>query len=158
MSLNTELAREFATLTAKKADLSSQIDAIKEELRGLEEPLKQNMALEGVDSLPIQLEDGETYTLYLHRQIWAKPKDGDKVAGASALKLGGLGHFVSEGFNTSTLSAWLREALSNGEEIPKPVVEAFDLNEVVSVRGRRASRAAKSTASINLQKLNSSTN
>lgn len=144
--LDTSLAREFARLTARKRELEEQVTAINSEIRGIEGPLLTNMVNEGVESLPVSHDKGKS-TVYVHSQIWAKPK-ASRDAAAAALKEAGLGEFVVEGFNTNTVSAFVREELKEGNELPTPVQEAFTVSEVVSLRSRRSSNSGPSSREV----------
>ena len=53
-----------------------------------------------------------------------------------ALKMGGLTEFLSENYNTSTLSAFVREQDANGESLPECLTGVLDIGTVTSLRGR----------------------
>tara|TARA_R100000951_G_scaffold39885_1_gene33663 strand:- start:192 stop:677 length:486 start_codon:yes stop_codon:yes gene_type:complete len=149
--LDTSLARTFAALMATKKELEERVSQINSELKGLEQPLLTNMINEGVDSLPVTHELGKS-TIYVHSQIWAKAKSSKEDA-CEALKSVGLHEFVKEGFNTSTVSAYVREELKEGNELPQAVKDAFKVDESVSLRARRASNSGPSDREVASQTL-----
>ncbi len=133
--LDTDLIRQFATLTAQKRALEEQAKALASELKAMEQPLMEAMSLAGVETLPIETPEGRM-TVYLHSQMWARATD--KATACSALRECGLGDFVAENFNTNTVSAHIREAVRNGEDLPQPIRDAFKISEIHSVRARRS--------------------
>ncbi len=83
-------------------------------------------------------------TLYIHRQMWANPVDGDKTRACAALVEAGLGEFVKPSYNRNTVSAFYRE-LARDNDWDKPddlLVEclkgALTLTDVYQVRSRLA--------------------
>ena len=57
---------------------------------------------------------------------------------------------VKEDYNTSTFSAWVRERLANGQALPPTIAEVVEVQEQVTLRGRRtpASPQSKSAKAI----------
>ena len=117
----------------------------------MERPLIENMLFEGIESLPVKHGDNKS-TVYVHNQIWAKAARG-KEDGCAALRAAGMDEFVSEGFNTSTLSAFIREELRDGNELPPEIKEAFDITEVTSLRARKASNSVPTSREVASQSL-----
>jgi hypothetical protein len=156
MSLDTDLARQFGELMARKKELEEEAKEIARQLKAMETPLRESMAFAGVDSLPIKTALGKM-TVYLHSQLWAKPKVS-KADACAALKQADLGEFVAEGFNTNTVSAFFREHLKSGETIPSGLLDAFSIDEVQSVRARRASSDGPSPSEVALNTLRTQTN
>lgn len=134
--MDMELAREYATAIAYKKKLEEQLGSIKDKIARLEDSVMNMMQEEQLDRLPINL-GLDTVTLFVHRQLWAKPKDGDKERVVRTLKEVGLGDLVAESYNTNSLSAYVREQLANGEDLEPELSEVIDISEVASVRGRR---------------------
>jgi hypothetical protein len=134
--MDMELAREYATAIAYKKKLEEQLGSIKDKIARLEDSVMNMMQEEQLDRLPINL-GLDTVTLFVHRQLWARPKGGDKERVVRTLKDVGLGDLVAESYNTNSLSAYVREQLANGEDLEPELADVIDINEVASVRGRR---------------------
>lgn len=141
--MDMDIAREFGSLISEKRKLEARLDNVKEQIASLEPTLLNELVEAQVDRLPITLE-GEKVTLYIHRQLWAKPKDGNRAAVVDALRGCGLEDLVKEDFNTSTLSAYVRERLGDGEDLEAGLHNALWLDEVVSIRGRRSPVSSES--------------
>jgi len=135
--MDMDIAKQFASLIAEKRRLEDQLRATKDQIASLEPSLLNELTEAQVDRLPIKV-GNERVTLYIHRQLWAKPADGDKARVADVLKRCGLSDFVQEQYNTSSLSAYVRERLANGQQLQPTLREALHLDEVVSIRGRRS--------------------
>lgn len=134
--MDIDLARKYAQLLEDKRLLEEGVRAKGEELRRLEESLISELQDNEMDSLPLNLPSGKKMTLYIHRQKWAKARGGDRDAVVSALRAEGLTEFVSENYNTNTLSAYVREQDKNGETIPMGLTEVLEIATVESLRGR----------------------
>lgn len=136
--MNTAVSEEFARLTVKKRALEADLRAVEERLRGVEEVLSAQMIDSRTQRLTIGLDDaGVQVTLYLQRERWAKATDPEALA--AALRANGLGAMIKpESVNTQTLSAYVREQVDGGMEIPADVSAAIEVTEAVRVRGRIA--------------------
>lgn len=90
-------------------------------------------------------------TLYIHRQLWARPaarddEDTDAAYGRAceALREAGLGSYVSERFNVNSLSALFRERARDQDwETPEDLLEpalrgTIAVSEDYQVRSRKA--------------------
>ncbi len=141
--MDMKLAKEYASAIADKRRLEDQLRAAKDTIANLESGMLNEMQESQVDRLPIVV-GGEKVTLYIHRQLWAKPKGGDKKNLMQVLKRCGLTDFVQEQYNTSSLSAYVRERLANGLKLQPTLDSALTLSEVISVRGRRSQAASSS--------------
>lgn len=135
--MDMNLATEYASVIAKKRRLEDELRAAKDEIASLEESVRSMLLENQLDRLPVTV-GSEKVTLYIHRQLWAKPKDGDKARLMGVLKRCGLSDLVQEQYNTSSLSAYIRERLANGQKLQPTLTEALALDEVVTVRGRRS--------------------
>ena len=141
--MDMDLATKYASGIATKRRLEDELRAAKDEIASLEESVRNMLQENQVDRLPVTV-GTEKVTLYLHRQLWAKPKGGDKMNLMSVLKRCGLSDLVQEQYNTSSLSAYVRERLANGQKLQPTLTEALTLDEVVSVRGRRSPASSSS--------------
>ena len=136
--MNMEIIKQFASLTARKKKLEDGLRAVKDEMSNIEPALLQELLDNQLDRLPVTTEDGDRITVFIHRQAWARPKDGNKEAVVAALKDCGLSDFVSESYNTNSLSAYVRECLANGQELQPELKETVRVDEVTSIRGKRS--------------------
>lgn len=132
MSLDTDALREYVELTDRKRTIEAERRDINDRLDKLEEKLLSQFEEQGMQNIKIG-----GASVYLHRQLWAKPKDGDKPKAVEALKRAGLDEMVKETFNVHTVSAYFREAEANEQPTPPELDDAFDLNETYSLRVRR---------------------
>jgi hypothetical protein len=114
-----------------KADLEAELESTKKRLDEIEPELMQQMTCDGVQRV-----NAHGRTVYIHRQLWAKPKDGDKNAVCEALRGCGLGQYVSETFNTNSLSAYIRELEQQQQPVPEPLAAVIETSEVFRLRTR----------------------
>jgi hypothetical protein len=135
--MDMELAAKYASLIATKRELEDELRTAKDEIANLEAAVRNMMEENSIDRLPVRV-GASKITLYLHRQLWAKPKGGDKGSLVAVLKRCGLSDLVQEQYNTSSLSAYVRERLANGQKLQPTLDDALYLDEVISVRGRRS--------------------
>ena len=104
-------------------------------LRDMDPAMQDAMAEIGVESMPTDM----GITPYIHRQTWANLKEGaDKASAIEALKHNGYEQYVSESYNTSTLSAKARELERDGQSFPQAVLEHIEVKEKPSIRARRS--------------------
>lgn len=104
--------RKFAALTEEKRGLAKREKKINGELREIEERIKERWEAEGTRKIP--LSNG---TLSLRKEGYIKIErdhDGDptpeeKAAVAQALKEAGYDSYVTEGFNSRSVSKLARE-------------------------------------------------
>lgn len=148
MTETTEMAKYFAELDAEERDLKSRLKEVKDKKEALEENLLEKMAEDGVPRMAININyDGkeQTRTLYTHKQLWAGYND-DKQALIDALKQASLDDMVSEGYNTQTLSAYVRQFDPDGtmdteelrKQLPTQLQSVIKLSEKFSLRTRKA--------------------
>lgn len=124
-----ECLHGFIEASKLKKELEARLKDATAELKEYEEEMLAHFETLGVESLS----SGDT-TVYLHRQIWARAKDGDKDAVIHALKDTELADIVQETFNTNTLSAWVRECEREGRPIPDNLRDTLSITEDFSVR------------------------
>lgn len=135
--MDMDLATRYASVIAAKRKLEDQLRSAKDEIASLEESMRNMMQENSIDRLPVTV-GNEKITLYLHRQLWAKPKGGDKNELLRVLKTCGLSDLVQEAYNSNSLSAYVRERLASGQDLQPTLDKALFLDEVISVRGRRS--------------------
>lgn len=119
----------YIELTEMKREAEAKAKSFIPVIAALETELIDAFAAAGVDSMHL---NGRC--IYIHSQLWARPKDGDRPRACEALKRAGLGEFVKEDFNVMTLSAWARELTEAGEPIPGELSEALEIKDAYSLR------------------------
>lgn len=157
-SLNTDLVRRFAETTQRKRYLEEMLRETNKDLSTLEKPLRDEMQLAGVSSLPIETSSGRM-TVYTQSTVWAKAKKGiDRQDVCTVLEETGLDDLVSRNFNTNSVSAFVRETLAEGVALDDRLADVLDVLEVTSVRAVRSSggkSASQETMRETLKTMNS---
>ena len=120
----------FVDATRSKRELEAQIKVLNEAIEKSEKKLLDEMSDAGVQRVTV---DG--VTVYIHRQLWAsKAGNVTDEEAASAISSAGLSDMVKPKFNTSTMSAYIRELDNQGLPIPEPLVGVLSVTEKFSVR------------------------
>lgn len=130
-TLDTARLNRLVELDRERRQLENRIKEINSERGRLEEKILDEMQHAGVQNMNIG-----GATVYLHRQLWARPRDGNKQAVIAALHEAGLDEYVSETFSTQSLSAYVRELDSYDEPLPPELEEVVQVDEVFKVRTR----------------------
>ncbi len=139
----------FARCQSQKRDLKASMEQL-EDLIGaksskrpedgrLQGRLKKIMTEKGIPNLRAR-----GFTVYLHRQIWARRAEGVTQAEMNAaLREAGMDGFVFETVNTQTLSAHVRTLPENATtglpELPPELEKAISVTDDIQVRARKAS-------------------
>jgi hypothetical protein len=146
--VNTAELKEFVKLEQEKADIKLRLKNIESRLGELDESLTRQFIEDGIQSTRI---DGRT--VYLHRDLFASAKDGDKEAVVVALKACNLGQYVKEDYNANSLKAYVREMVREAEEqariegrviedpakaLPEHLAVTLNISTVFSVSSRRS--------------------
>ena len=137
--------REFAELTVRSKYIDDEQKQIKAKLEILEPVLLEQMADEGMQNVRL---GGRTY--YIRRDLFASPSEGhDKVGVIAALKEAELGDYVSETYNSSSLSAYVRSLKQEAENnesmttneikalLPKPLQDVLRVGENYRLASRK---------------------
>jgi hypothetical protein len=125
-------AREFASLKREIDRVEERLKALKRRRMELEELLIPWFEQEGVQNVNI---DG--VTVYLHRMLWARPKEGDRDAAVAALRAYDPA-YITIGFNTNAVSALFRELEESDDGVPAALAAGFDLTPTFSIRAQEA--------------------
>lgn len=132
--MDMDRVREYIRLRREQKQREAAAAAVKEEADLLEQTLLEDFATDSVQNMSI---DGTT--VYLSRQLWARVQDGvDKQQVIDGLRETGLGHFVTESFNTLTLSSWVRDLEREDEELPDELKDLITTTEKFALKTRRA--------------------
>ncbi len=147
--MNMEQLKEFVCLENRKRDLDAELKGVKAKLDELEEVLIPQFIEAGLTKATV---DGRTVSLW--QEIYASPLDGRERV-VEALKASELAQYVSENYNTNSLSAFVREvardvaAQAEREErifteedvraaLPAPLGLALKISFVHTLRSRKA--------------------
>lgn len=127
--LDIDNMQRFVTLSSEEKRLKEELEEIKKEKAKLEPFLLEAMAESSIGSMKIL-----DKTIYIDRRLWAKYEDRGKAI--EALKKAGYSSYVTETFNSNSLSALIREFEANGEGFPKEFDGAITKNEVFKLKVR----------------------
>jgi hypothetical protein len=133
--MNSAKLAEFVELNRRRRALEAELDEVKGKLADLQSALLDDFGDAGISSVKAQ-----GATVFIKRELWASPADGDYQRASYALINAGLGHFVQPRFNTNTLSAYFRELEKDGQPIPEALKETFNLTEKFSLQIRMTSK------------------
>jgi hypothetical protein len=125
-----ELLEEFLTLTDQVDTIDTALAHLKKRRAGVEERLRTEFTQVGVSQL--KATDGRV--VYLSRTLWARAKDGDKLAVTRALRSIGAADLVTETFNTNSLSAYVREFDKDDREIPAVLADVITVAETFQLK------------------------
>lgn len=128
--VDTALAVRFGDLANEKQTLETRRAEIIDEMRKIDAILQQQFIDSDVQS--IRLSNGRT--VYIEKKIFAKIND--KVAAAEALRATGYGDFVSDTFNTNSISSLLREFDTEGKALPKEFDGLIEASTVYKIKSR----------------------
>ena len=120
--MNTTALKKYANLFFAKQKLKSKLKEIEERLAKQETILLNHLTDLEIDK--VSLKGG--ISLFTRTVIWAKCKD--KQSAINAIKEAGEEWMIQEGFNSQTLSSFLRELDKIGQELPKEFKGVIEAN------------------------------
>lgn len=126
-----ERLRDFVRLTRQKKEIEADLAVVKRDIEALQATIIDGMLGEGVQSFKLTV-DGERATVYLHRQLWAKPRNGDRDRLVQRLEEIGLRELVT--VNHMGLAAFVRESVENDGALPSDLIDYIETDERVSAR------------------------
>lgn len=129
--MNIDVFHQYLSVSAQKKALEQNLDIVTQECRRLETQVILEFEQAGVSSL--RLND---HTVYLQRQVWASPKDGDHDRLATVLRLNGLDALIQQKINSHSISAYVREMETNEQALPQALVDALKISETYNARIR----------------------
>ena len=115
--VSTELLRTYTSYANHKSRVDSEAKRIAQKMAQISDAVIaafQDNALEKWTS------NGRT--LSLRRELWAGHQEDQKENLLEALKAAGLHEYVSEGYNTMSLSAFVREADPDSQLTPEEII------------------------------------
>ena len=142
--MDMNLAKKIASLTVEKRKLDEALRAVKDQIAELEPSMLNHMMEDQMDRLHLTI-DGEKVTLYIHKMMYAKPREGDRATVVYTLKRCGMSDFVTENYNSNSLSAYVRERLASGSPLQPTLSGVIEISEQVSIRGRRSTSSPESS-------------
>lgn len=112
--------RRYVALKKRADELDAELKDVKNRMAELEPEVETFFMDNGIQKQSV---DGRT--VYIATEVWASA-GGDKQAACDALKESGLGEYVSDNFNSQSLSAWVREQYKEWQaENPLGTIEEF---------------------------------
>jgi len=125
--MDFNILRQYKEKREEKTKLNEQLKFIEGEIKLLEDMIINSFANEGVNSIKI---DGKTITT--SSQIWAKIAEGQKEKAKEVLKELGLDSIIT--LNYQSLSAYIREIIKSGEELPEQFRDVIGFHDKISLR------------------------
>jgi hypothetical protein len=116
-----DMLRRYVELETLRRKHEADLKEAKSELELLQRQLLQVFEQNGIQNMKVN-----GMTVFLYRQLWAGiAKQGqeatveERTTACNALKQANLGIYVYEQFNSQSISAYVREAVKNGDELPE---------------------------------------
>lgn len=131
----TEQVKTFIELETRKRELKEELERLEAEKAEIEQSLLKHFEESGIQKVSMN-----GMTVYLHRQIWASAKEGNKEALCNALKKSPLKDLVYITYNSNKLSAIVREYESEGKSLPRSIADLIEVTEQFSIRLRKSWR------------------
>jgi len=145
---NIQSVAEYVKLHEQKAEIESDLKAVKEKIKEMEDGVLDFMQENGIQSVK-----SGTKNVYIHRSIFASLID--KQAAHAAFKEHGYGDLVEDRVMPQRLSAFVREEMARGESegqtididsgnlasqlpLPAEIKDQINVTERFSVRVRKA--------------------
>ena len=126
--MDTEILKEFVALETEKAKLKSRLGEIDLRRADLSDSIKDSLLDEGIDKITIH-----GRTIFLKKTIWAKIESTREEV-IEALKKANLEEYVTTGFNSQSLSAYIRNQVESGEPLPEELNGHIKADEVITIR------------------------
>lgn len=134
--MNMEQVKRFVALAKRREELDIELKRVTAEMEILDGALRSQFIDDGIQRLNI-----DDRTVYLRRTLVMRPAeayrgDDGKLRLVGVMKRAGLGELIREGYNTSTLDAWMRERIPEGKDwpvLPKTIRAAFTVQELFKV-------------------------
>lgn len=127
-----ERLREYVELEERRRELEEELELVRSRMEALSQALVDQFIDAGIAHIRVG-----PWVVYLAQEIWARP-NGDHEALAEALKAANLGDLVDYRVNRVRLSAWVRELIRSGEELPPELADLIKVSEVSRIRIRKA--------------------
>lgn len=146
--MNVEVFKRFVALQRRKRQLQAELTEVESGVKAAEALVLTELAAAGVPKIEVEHE-GTHATVYSSMTAWAKMKEGtSKEQVIAALKsCPDTAPLVSEGYNSQSLSAWMRERLGELRQPLPPEIDAvLELSEVARAGMRETAREKSMSA------------
>lgn len=131
--MNNDLIEEFVSLAQQRRELEAKLDTVVHRIGELEPRVLEEMADAGIPSF----RHASGCTVYTERKIWAKIAAGaTKEDVVEALKAAGYDMYVTETYNTNSVSALLREWERDNQPLPVQLEGKIEASEVYKAKVR----------------------
>ena len=134
--MNVPLLRELAKVMQRKRDLEAEVRGLNQQISALETAVTDELLSAGVDSVPLNMDDGSRMTLYLQHSTYARPTPNEEEKLHTALEELGFGEVVKRKVNHQTLNAVVKELTAEGRALPEALAATLVLSPVTRVRAR----------------------
>lgn len=156
MKLETSKVKEFASLAREKDELKAALAKCESKMKKLKPTILDMFMDADLQNMPIKFPGGETRTVFVAKIINAKlagipeglskqeadaARDAAKERLASALKKARLSYFVKEQVNMNSISAYVRERLGEGKQLPPSLADVLEVDEVVDLRVQKTAKS-----------------
>lgn len=109
----TEIVQRLVALAEEKRRLEADLKQVNTLIEALEAEVVERMVESGTQSISTM-----THTVYLARDIWARPEEGKEDELISVLDQQGLGDIARRRVMAQSLSAVIREHLNRDGALP----------------------------------------
>lgn len=138
MSTTTDLAVKLVQLGDQITELNAKKKILDSEYETVEKLLLEQYDQEKVTSVTVSVGDRDRI-VYASKRFWARKKDdvtSEQVY--DALIADGIDQLATRGFNTNSLSAYLKDKLSEeGASLPPNLAQVIDAKEYPSISTRK---------------------
>ena len=138
MSTTADLAVQLVQLGDQITELNAKKKILDAEYETIEKLLLEQYDQEKVTSVTVSVGDRDRI-VYASKRFWARKKDdvtSEQVY--DALIADGIDQLATSGFNTNSLSAYLKDKLSEeGASLPPNLAQVIDAKEYPSISTRK---------------------
>jgi hypothetical protein len=138
MSTTADLAVQLVQLGDQITELNAKKKILDAEYETIEKLLLEQYDQEKVTSVTVSVGDRDRI-VYASKRFWARKKDdvtSEQVY--DALIADGIDQLATRGFNTNSLSAYLKDKLSEeGASLPPNLAQVIDAKEYPSISTRK---------------------
>lgn len=138
MSTTADLAVQLVQLGDQITELNAKKKTLDSEYETLERLLLEQYEQEKVTSVTVSVGDRDRI-VYASKRFWARKKeDVTSEQVYDALIADGIDQLATRGFNTNSLSAYLKDKLSEeGASLPPNLAQVIDAKEYPSISTRK---------------------
>ncbi len=126
--------KRYVELVKQKAEIDANIDAIKYEMSELEPYIQDQMIEAGIQNIKV-----DDRTIYLNRQIWASPSQGQEPL-CEYLRENGFDDLITTSIASQRLSAMVREYPPDEQglpDLPDELKALVKVSETIKVKVKK---------------------